>query len=129
MHGLQSIETGAEYARIIQVPVEANQLDSTDCFVLVSATVAVSWIGCLSSLIAREVTRGVSNELDKLYGVNSSRKWVTCQEGTEPDFFWDLLGGQTAYAASAAAASIPRKEPRLFECSDVLGHFGAEEVI
>lgn len=55
---------------------------------------------------------------------------VQVEEGSEPDGFWEALGGKTAYRTSPRLKDkkMDAHPPRLFACSNRIGRFVIEEV-
>jgi len=50
------------------------------------------------------------------------------KEGSEPQAFWDALGGKTEYASARLLAFAPDFSPRLFCVSSVQGYVHMKEV-
>ena len=59
--------------------------------------------------------------------VSPDRELDIIAEGSEPDEFWDALGGKGDYSRSAVNFDKPILEPRLFHCSGLraieINHF------
>ncbi|KAM9325756.1 gelsolin isoform 1-T1 [Gastrophryne carolinensis] len=109
------------YSRAIEVDVAAANLNSNDAFVLKTPSSAFLWVGQGASDPEK---RGAQELLDVL-GVSGSE----VAEGSEPDDFWEALGGRAPYRTSARLKDrLNAHPPRLFACSNKTGRFIIEEV-
>ncbi|CAM9773741.1 unnamed protein product [Ectocarpus sp. 12 AP-2014] len=110
----------------VQVPETASNLNSGDSFVLVTPTDVYLWVGngCSAeeSHAAEEISKMV---LD--HGDVSGRTVTTVEEGSEPEAFWDALGGMGEYPKSSEAEEVSQ-EPRLFQVSNATGKLAVTPV-
>ena len=60
--------------------------------------------------------------------VSPGRNHEVIQEGSEPDEFWNGLGGQGEYSKTLHNLDKPILEPRLFHCLELNGRFRALEI-
>ena len=104
----------------LEVEPSSSNLNGGDCFVLTTKESTVAWIGNGANQSEREATAIVADTI-KVGEV------AVVDEGSEPDAFWDALGGKSDYPAVAPGASEPY-EPRLFQCSNATGAFAVDEV-
>jgi len=89
-------------------------------FGLLTSSEVYIWAGKGSS--KEENTVAVS----ALKTLQGSRKVVSVAEGSEPESFWEALGGKAEYAQAKEVAEGQR-DPRLFQCSNVTGSFKLTE--
>lgn len=113
--------TKAENTVASQVDEVASNLNSGDCFVLVTPKTVFEWQGSGSSDAERTIAHSVAEILRK------GRTSVTFTEGNESAEFWGFLGGKAEYPKQKAGFECPH-QPRLFHCSNSYGYFHAEEV-
>lgn len=104
-----------------QVPEESSNLNSGDCFVLVTPEKVYIWHGSGASEEEKKVAESVSEVLSKGKEVES------IEEGSEDDQFWSYLGGKAEYPSEKEGFICPA-EPRLFRCTSSLGYFNVEEI-
>jgi hypothetical protein len=110
----------------VQAEEKASSLNSEDCFVLVSPTKAYVWKGKNCSADEQTVATSVADILAGDFLGKGGREVVPIEEGSEPENFWNILGGKTEYAETSGGDMLP-KEPRLYSCTDRLGYFQVEE--
>lgn len=122
VRGSNSLNTVA-----IQVPEKSSSLNSEDAFVLVTPTHAFAWHGQGGNEEEAGVALNVANSLAATYNGTGGRVVEVIAEGSEPDHFWESLGGKGEYPARGEGVPPPR-DPRLFHCSDAYGKFTVEEV-
>ena len=61
--------------------------------------------------------------------VSPRREPVKVMEESEPQEFWDALGGKTEYGSGKWLQEVvPTYPPRLFQCSNASGRFKVEEM-
>jgi advillin len=110
----------------LQVNAITSSLNSEDSFVLVTPSTATVWLGngCNESEVA--VAQNIANMLANKYK-GTSRPVQVIREGSEPDEFWEALGGKTEYAQVSPGQQAPR-DARLFSASTATGSFKVEEV-
>lgn len=111
----------------IQVPEVASNLNSADCFVLVTPRTVYSWKGRGASPDEHTVATNIASILAGNYLGLGGRTLVQVDEGSEPDEFWSSLGGRKPYASLRVGEPAP-KDPRFFLCSNATGTFKIEEV-
>jgi hypothetical protein len=111
-----------------QVEEKAASMNSEDCFVLINPTKAFAWKGNACSPDELAVATNIAGILAGDYNGTGGREMVSVTEGSEPEGFWDTLGGKGEYASASPGESLP-KEPRLFRCTDSLGTFQVEECV
>ncbi|XP_062266337.1 adseverin [Platichthys flesus] len=112
----------ATITRIAEVDARATSLNSNDAFLLKMADGrGYLW-------------RGKGSSEEEVKGAKYIEKELKCSsnsimEGSEPDEFWDVLGGKTEYQTSERLESqIMTHPPRLFGCSNKTGRFIIDEV-
>ncbi|XP_040179968.1 gelsolin isoform X1 [Rana temporaria] len=109
------------YSRAVEVDVEASNLNSNDAFVLKTPSAAFLWVGQGAS----DPEKRGAQELLNVLGVSGSQ--IT--EGSEPDDFWEALGGKGPYRTSGRLKDrLNAHPPRLFACTNKTGRFIIEEV-
>ncbi|XP_038637851.1 gelsolin a isoform X2 [Scyliorhinus canicula] len=107
--------------RAVEVEAAASSLNSNDAFVLKTPGSSFIWVGQGASDPEKQ---GAQQLLDIL-GVSASE----IAEGSEPDDFWDILGGKADYRTSPRLKDkMDAHPPRLFACSNKTGNFIIEEV-
>ena len=122
--GTTSINTVA-----VQVEEEARNLNSGDCFVLLTPSTMYCWNGNASSEGERTTAAGVAELLKDNPPIKEGtvRDVVPVTEGEEPDEFWAAVGGKAEYAQMSEGEVAPA-EPRLFQCTNMTGVFTCEEI-
>ena len=118
--------TCAEDVRVVQIqPEAASSLNSEDVFILETPSQTWIWNGEASS--EEEVAHAQSVVAE----ISPDRDPQSIAEGSEPDEFWDALGGKSGYARVAKDLNKPILEPRLFRCktSEASGKLRAFEVV
>uniref|UniRef100_G1PFU1 Villin like n=1 Tax=Myotis lucifugus TaxID=59463 RepID=G1PFU1_MYOLU len=113
-------------SRTMEVPARASALNSSDIFLLDTASICYVWFGKGCSGDQREMARRVvtiisENEEDK----------ETVLEGREPPHFWEALGGRAPsyLPSSRLGPEADPIQPRLFECSSQHDHLVLMEVV
>lgn len=107
--------------RAVEVDVAASNLNSNDAFVLKTPSAAFLWVGQGAS----DPEKRGAQELLNVLGVSGSQ----IAEGSEPDDFWEALGGKGPYRTSARLKDrLNAHPPRLFACTNKIGRFIIEEV-
>ncbi|XP_074067785.1 gelsolin isoform X3 [Macrotis lagotis] len=117
---VRSSSSGA--TRAVEVTPTASELNSNDAFVLKTPSSAYLWVGEGASNTEKSGAR-------ELLSVLRARS-VQVTEGSEPDSFWEALGGKAAYRTSPRLKDkkLDAHPPRLFACSNKIGRFVIEEV-
>ncbi|KAM5145729.1 gelsolin isoform 3-T6 [Mantella aurantiaca] len=109
------------FCRAVEVDVAASNLNSNDAFVLKTPSAAFLWVGQGAS----DPEKRGAQELLNVLGVSGSQ----IAEGSEPDDFWEALGGKAQYRTSSRLKDrLNAHPPRLFACSNKTGRFIIEEV-
>ncbi|XP_059781496.1 gelsolin isoform X1 [Balaenoptera ricei] len=108
--------------RAVEVIPKAGVLNSNDAFVLKTPSAAYLWVGTGAS----EAEKTGAQELLQVLRAQP----VQVAEGSEPDSFWEALGGKAAYRTSPRLKDkkLDAHPPRLFACSNKIGRFVIEEV-
>ena len=110
-----------------QVPEVCTSLNSDDCFVLVTPGTVFCWEGSGCTADESAVATNVATILAGDFLGTGGRAVVSVKEGSEPEEFWNTLGGKGEYAQHAPG-EMPPADPRLFWCSTATGTFKVEEV-
>nr|XP_020141080.1 villin-like protein isoform X3 [Microcebus murinus] len=115
--------TDSHNTRTMEVAARASSLNSSDIFLLVTASVSYLWFGKGCNGDQREMARVVAPAI-------SGKSVETVLEGQEPSHFWVALGGRAPYPSSKR---LPEEgcshQPRLFECSSQMGCLVLTEVV
>jgi len=111
----------------VQVKELASSLNSEDCFVLVAKAVVFAWQGAGGNADEVNVAVSIANILANTFLGTSGRTVEVIAEGSEPDGFWEALGGRGEYSATSPLELAP-KDGRLFSASTDTGVFRLEEV-
>lgn len=122
IRGTNSLNTVA-----LEVNATASSLNSEDCFVLVTPSNVFTWHGLGANNDEITVATNISAKLAGSYKGASGREIVDVKEGSEPDSFWEALGGKAEYASMSPGEAPPR-DPRLFSASTAAGKFVVEEI-
>ncbi|KAB1279776.1 Gelsolin [Camelus dromedarius] len=103
--------------RAIEVMPKAGALNSNDAFVLKTPSAAYLWVGTGAS----EAEKTGAQEVLRVLRAQP----VQVAEGSEPDSFWEALGGKAAYRTSPRLKDkkMDAHPPRLFACSNKIGRF------
>ncbi|XP_006016947.1 gelsolin isoform X1 [Alligator sinensis] len=117
---VRSSTSGA--TRAVELDPVASELNSNDAFVLKTPSAAYLWVGQGASA----TEKSGAQELLKVLGARP----VQVAEGSEPDSFWEALGGKAVYRTSPRLKDkkMDANPPRLFACSNKSGRFIIEEV-
>ena len=116
VHGATPLSTMAH-----EVQPSASNLSSGDCFVVLSANECFVFNGAQSTVAEKAVARNVAEILVK------GKSLTVIEEGSEPDKFWQMIGGKADYLRSGIEEEAAR-DPRLFVCSTETGRFTVEEI-
>ncbi|PNJ74772.1 VILL isoform 2 [Pongo abelii] len=115
--------TDSHNTRTVEVPARASSFNSSDIFLLVTASVCYLWFGKGCNGDQREMARVVVT-------VISRKNEETVLEGQEPPHFWEALGGRAPYPSNKRLPEeVPSFQPRLFECSSHMGCLVLAEVV
>lgn len=115
--------TNAFNTRAVQVAENASQLNSGDCFVLLTPKIVYEWYGKFANA---EEKAACSNSA-KIISAKQGGKTTKVDEGKEDGNFWEALGGQADYPKDKPVETADH-EPRLFQMSCNIGHFNVEEI-
>jgi len=112
-----------------QVAEEAKNLNSGDCFVLLTPTKMFSWMGSGSTDVEQSTATEIATLLKDVPPIKegATREVVAIKEGEEPDDFWTAVGGKGEYPKMKPGEELPA-EPRLFQCTNMTGVFAMEEI-
>ncbi|CAN0099992.1 unnamed protein product [Ascophyllum nodosum] len=103
----------------VQVPETAENLNSGDSFVLLTPSEMFVWIGRGCSPEEASTAERIAEMLLD-HGGASDREMSTVEEGSEPEAFWDALGGIAEYPEASEVEAVTQ-EPRLFQVSTSSG--------
>ncbi|XP_022148363.1 villin-1 [Momordica charantia] len=113
--------TGSNNMQAIQVDLVSDSLNSSYCYILQTETCIFTWIGSLSSTRDHEI-------LDRMVDmINPTWQPVSVREGSEPDLFWETLGGKSEYQKGKEAKG-PIEDPHLFVLNISEGDFKVKEI-
>ncbi|XP_056846108.1 villin-1 isoform X2 [Raphanus sativus] len=113
--------TSSRSMQAIQVNLAATSLNSSHCYILQHEASVFTWIGNRTSDSDHDV-------LDRmLYFIDPSRQPMSTREGSEPDTFWDLLGGKAEYPKEKEMRK-QIEEPHLFTFSSNSDVFKVKEI-
>ena len=99
--------------RAEQVEEITASLNSEDVFVLETPTKTFIWTGQASDPEELEISKGI------IESISPGRDAENINEGSEPDEFWEALGGKSDYSQVAVNLDKPILEPRLFHCKEM----------
>lgn len=117
--------TDSYNTRTMEVPARASALNSSDIFLLDTASICYLWFGKGCSGDQREMARKVVTVISE----NDEDK-ETVLEGQEPPHFWEALGGRAPYPSNKSLPEdVSGFQPRLFECSSHHDHLVLMEVV
>ena len=104
---------GSSCTRAEQVEEVTSSLNTEDVFVLETPAKTFLWTGQASIEEELNIAKGII----ELISPNRDLEVIT--EGSEPDDFWDALGGKGDYSRAAVNFDKPILEPRLFHCKEM----------
>uniref|UniRef100_A0A336MYB6 CSON006296 protein n=1 Tax=Culicoides sonorensis TaxID=179676 RepID=A0A336MYB6_CULSO len=107
--------TSEDDARADQMAEIAASLASDDVYVLETVANTYIWHGKGASEIEKKVAERIAQLVAP--GVVA----LTIEEGSEPDKFWDALGGRGDYDTTLDPPGSPILDPRLFHCRILAG--------
>jgi len=108
--------------RAVQVEEKAEELNSGDCFVLLTPPTMYIWFGSQANDTEKATAKSIAEVLKGSRGVEE------VPEGSEPDDFWEKLGGKTEYT-SAKWLPPASRDPMLFAVSNSTGAIKIEPII
>ncbi|CAN0910703.1 VLN1 [Linum grandiflorum] len=104
----------------VQVDLVSASLNSSYCYILQAGTSIYTWIGNLASSTDHDL-------LDRMLElINPTWQPISVREGSEPDDFWNALGGKADYP-KGKTISRHTEDPHLFKVTNN-GHFKVKEV-
>jgi hypothetical protein len=110
--------TNAHNTKAVQVECSAENLNSGDCFVIVTPDFTLQWNG------------KHANEEEKATALAAAGKiggeLYTIEEGEEDDTFWEHLGGKAEYPEAVPAPNAP--EPKLLHVNDHAGYLAVDTI-
>uniref|UniRef100_UPI00358EC395 gelsolin-like n=1 Tax=Myxine glutinosa TaxID=7769 RepID=UPI00358EC395 len=111
----------ASGTRAVEVDAVAANLNSNDAFLLTMPSATYLWLGAGSNAMEKEAGACLTSVLDV--------EATEITEGSEPDDFWDALGGKSEYQTTLQLrTTTDLHPPRLFVCCNKSGNFLIEEV-
>ncbi|MFS8022362.1 putative villin headpiece, villin/Gelsolin, ADF-H/Gelsolin-like domain superfamily [Helianthus anomalus] len=106
--------TNRDNMQAVQVDQVCRSLNSSYCYILKAEGSVFTWLGNLST----------TRDHDLLYGmldlINPTWQPILIREGSEPDVFWDVLGGKTEYPKEREVKRFI-EDPHLFVCTFTKG--------
>ncbi|XP_057955773.1 villin-1 isoform X3 [Malania oleifera] len=113
--------TSPDDLQAIQVDPVSSSLNSSHCYILQTESSIITWVGNLTFSKDQDL-------LDKmLYLINPMWQPISVREGSEPDLFWDALGGKAEYSRGKETRGY-MEDPHLFACTLVNGNFKVKEI-
>ncbi|WCJ29222.1 villin-like 1 [Euphorbia peplus] len=113
--------TSPNSMQAIQIDHVSSSLNSSYCYILKIGTSTFSWIGNLSSTTDHDL-------LDRMLElINPTWQPVLLREGSEPDIFWEALGGKTEYPREKEIKQH-HEEPHLFTFTLKNDEFKVKEI-
>ncbi|KAL5006142.1 hypothetical protein ScPMuIL_017300 [Solemya velum] len=120
---LQVRGTSQLNTKAVEVDMDASSLNSNDVFVIFAKTQVFIWAGKGST--------GDEREMAKIVAAKMPRDPIMVFEGQEKENFWEVLGGQKAYASDKRLQAQEKENvhlPRLFQVSNASGNIKCEEI-
>ncbi|KAJ9146791.1 hypothetical protein P3X46_029018 [Hevea brasiliensis] len=113
--------TSPSSMQAIQVDQVSSSLNSYYCYILQTGRSTFTWIGNLSSTIDHDL-------LDRMLAlINPTWQPISVREGSEPDIFWEALGGKTEYPREKEIKQH-NEDPHLFAFIFADGDFKVKEI-
>ncbi|GMY10606.1 villin-1 isoform X2 [Fagus crenata] len=113
--------TSPQNMQAIQVDLVSSSLNSSYCYILQTETFIFTWIGNLSSTRDHDL-------LDRMLElINSTLQPISVREGSEPDTFWNALGGKAEYPKGKEMKQYV-EDPHLFALNTTEGDFKVKEI-
>ncbi|XP_059429966.1 villin-1 isoform X2 [Corylus avellana] len=108
--------TSPNNMQAIQVDPVSSSLNSSYCYILQTETFIFTWIGNLSSTRDHDL-------LDRMLElINPTWQPTSVREGSEPDIFWNALGGKAEYPREKEMKGYV-EDPHLFALNTNEGDF------
>lgn len=105
----------------VQVDQVSSSLNSSYSYILKTQTSVFTWVGNLSSARDQDL---VDRMLDL---INPTWQPILVREGSEPDVFWNALGGKGEYPREKEIKGFT-EDPHLFTCVSTEGDFKVKEI-
>ncbi|KAJ1261714.1 hypothetical protein BS78_09G052100 [Paspalum vaginatum] len=105
----------------IQVDLVASSLNSSNCYILQDNGSFITWLGSLSSPSDHNILDIMMNKLCPM------KQPLLVREGSEPDRFWNALGGRSEYSKEKHVKGWPA-DPLLYACRFEQGFLKVNEV-
>ncbi|KAG8660147.1 hypothetical protein MANES_02G120200v8 [Manihot esculenta] len=113
--------TSPSSMQAIQVDQVSSSLNSSYCYILQTGRSTLTWMGNLSSTIDHDL-------LDRMLElINPTWQPISVREGSEPDIFWEALGGKTEYPREQEIKQHI-EDPHLFAFMFADGDFKVKEI-
>ncbi|XP_049933743.1 villin-1 isoform X2 [Nymphaea colorata] len=113
--------TGSANMQAIQVNLVSSSLNSSFCYILEAEAFMFVWTGNLSSPKDHDIA---DRMLDHL---NPKKQPIQVKEGSEPDIFWDAIGGKMDYPKEKDTKEFV-EDPHLFVCIGIEGDLKVKEI-
>ncbi|KAL8233011.1 hypothetical protein R6Q57_002789 [Mikania cordata] len=102
--------TNRNNMQAVQVDQVSRSLNSSYCYILKAEGCIFTWLGNLSTARDHDLLNGM------LDFINPTWQPISIREGSEPDVFWDALGGKTEYPKEKEIKRFI-EDPHLFVCT------------
>ncbi|KAD4981896.1 hypothetical protein E3N88_18567 [Mikania micrantha] len=102
--------TNRNNMQAVQVDQVSRSLNSSYCYILKAEGCIFTWLGNLSTAQDHDLLNGM------LDFINPTWQPISIREGSEPDVFWDALGGKTEYPKEKEIKRFI-EDPHLFVCT------------
>ncbi|XP_030969070.1 villin-1 isoform X2 [Quercus lobata] len=113
--------TSPQNMQAIEVDLVSSSLNSSYCYILQTETFIFTWIGSLSSTRDHDLLDGM------LELINPTLQPISVREGSEPDIFWNALGGKAEYPKAKEMKQCV-EDPHLFTLNTTEGDFKVKEI-
>ncbi|KAL5991476.1 actin filament capping [Asimina triloba] len=98
------------WAPKVLLDMASGSLNSSYCYILKAGASIFTWAGNLSSPRDHNL---LDRMLDQIY---PGRQTISVREGSEPDVFWDAIGGKAEYPREKGSKKH-EEDPHLFTCA------------
>ncbi|KAG0475167.1 hypothetical protein HPP92_014853 [Vanilla planifolia] len=105
----------------IQVDPVSGSLNSSYCYILQDQVSSFTWLGSLSSPMDHELVDRLLDQISPL------KQFISVREGSEPDVFWNMIGGKGDYPKQKVIKQHD-EDPHLFTCVFEEGDFKGKEI-
>ncbi|KAG0473447.1 hypothetical protein HPP92_015304 [Vanilla planifolia] len=105
----------------IQVDPVSGSLNSSYCYILQDQVSSFTWLGSLSSPMDHELVDRLLDQISPL------KQFISVREGSEPDVFWNMIGGKGDYPKEKVIKQHD-EDPHLFTCVFEEGDFKGKEI-